>query len=103
MILVGGFALAWNAGVFAFFLPGGVGVREAALVMVFGRSFPSGWPAALAIAARVWMTVGEIACFGAAVLLGRLDPASRSREKPADVPEAASRPEVPETVSRPDV
>lgn len=102
MILVGGFALAWNAGVFAFFLPGGVGVREAALVMVFGRSFPAGWPAALAIAARVWITVGEIACFGAAVLLGRLDPASRLRAKPADVPAAASRPEVPETASRPD-
>jgi glycosyltransferase 2 family protein len=70
MVLVGSFSLAWNVGVFAFFLPGGVGVREAALVMVLGRSFPPAWAAALAIAARIWMTVGEIGCFGAAVMIG---------------------------------
>jgi glycosyltransferase 2 family protein len=83
MILIGGFALAWNTGVFAFFLPGGVGVREAALVMVLGRSFPAGWPAALAIAARVWMTLGELACFGIGVLLGGPAPTAEPREKPA--------------------
>ncbi|MDB5097058.1 MAG: hypothetical protein JWM80_1479 [Cyanobacteria bacterium RYN_339] len=70
-LLVGAFAVAWNAGVFAFFFPAGLGVREAALLLLLGPSFPAGWPAALALVARLWFTVAEVAAFGLAGWLGR--------------------------------
>lgn len=58
--LVGGFALAWNAGALAIVLPAGLGAREAALVAILGLGpFPLGWPALLALAARAWTMVGE--------------------------------------------
>lgn len=65
-LLVGSFAVAWNVGVFAFFFPAGLGVREAALVVLLGTSFPPGWPAVLALVSRVWFTLAELAAFGVA-------------------------------------
>jgi SAM-dependent methyltransferase len=70
-LLVGAFAVAWNVSVFAFFFPAGLGVREAALLLLLGTSFAPGWPAALALLARVWFTVGELVAFGVASVLAR--------------------------------
>ena len=70
-LLVGAFAVAWNFGVFAFFLPAGLGAREAVLLMLLGTAFPPGWPAALALVARVWFTLAEVAAFGLATWLAR--------------------------------
>jgi len=69
VVVVGAFLLSYNAGVFAFFLPGGLGVREVALVFLLGQSFASPWPATLALVARCWVLVGEVACFGVALAL----------------------------------
>jgi hypothetical protein len=54
-------ALAFTAGFAAFFAPGGVGVREAALVALLG-GIVSGTGARLAIAAssRLWLVLTEI-------------------------------------------
>ena len=65
-LLVGAFAVAWNVSLFAFFFPAGLGVREAALLLLLGASFPAGWPAVLALVARLWFTVGELLAFAAA-------------------------------------
>ena len=65
--------MAWNVSIFAFFFPAGLGVREAALLLLLGTTFPAGWPAALALVARLWFTLGEVAAFGlASWLRGRL-------------------------------
>lgn len=69
LILIGAFAVSWNAGVLAFFLPAGLGVREAGLLMLMGASFAPGFPATLALVARLWILVGEIAPFAIAAAM----------------------------------
>lgn len=68
LMLAGAFTIAWNVGVFALFAPAGLGVREAAIAVLLAASFPAGWPALLALAARVWIVAGEAAAFGVAAL-----------------------------------
>lgn len=65
-VLVGGFATAWNVGIFALFAPAGLGAREAALVLLLGAAFPPGWPAALALVSRLWFVLAELVAFGVA-------------------------------------
>ena len=48
------------AGIAAFIVPAGIGVREAALVWYLSPFIGPGPAALLAIAARVWLTVGEL-------------------------------------------
>jgi hypothetical protein len=62
-ILIGGFAISWNVGVFALFTPAGLGAREAALVLLLGSAFPPGWPAALALVSRLWFVLAEFIAF----------------------------------------
>jgi hypothetical protein len=76
LAMVGTFLIAWHAGVFAFFLPAGLGVRELAIAVLLGGLFPPGWPATLALVARLWVLVGELASFGVAQLLRRSKPPS---------------------------
>src|SRR5258706_434018 len=61
-----GLAVSWNAGVVAFFLPAGLGVREAGLVVLMGAAFAPGFPPTLALAARLWILVGDLAPFAIA-------------------------------------
>lgn len=68
LMLAGAFTIAWNVGVFALFAPAGLGVREAAIAILLASAFPSGWPALLALAARVWIVLGEALAFGVAAL-----------------------------------
>lgn len=68
-LLVGAFPIAWNVAVFAFVFPAGLGVREVALAALLGSAFPPAWPAMLALVARIWVVLGEIAAFGIASLL----------------------------------
>ncbi|MGA7123100.1 MAG: lysylphosphatidylglycerol synthase domain-containing protein [Polyangiaceae bacterium] len=69
-VMVGAFALACNAGVFVFFLPGGLGVREVVLTLLLSSRFDPPWPATLALAGRLWILVGEVGAFGVALGLG---------------------------------
>lgn len=68
LLLAGAFAVAWNVGVFALFAPAGLGVREAAIAVLLASAFPAGWPALLALAARVWIVAGEALAFAVAAL-----------------------------------
>lgn len=66
LLLAGAFAIAWNIGLFALFAPAGLGVREAAIALLLGAAFPTGWPALIALASRVWIILGEALAFVAA-------------------------------------
>lgn len=56
----GAFLLSYVAGWLAFFLPGGIGVREGALAYLLGSGFGIPVGSALALAARAWATLMEI-------------------------------------------
>lgn len=68
MPVVAGLCFAGLAGIAAFFVPAGIGVREAALVWYLAPVIGPGPAALLAVAARVWISVGE-ACLVAAGML----------------------------------
>ena len=76
LMLAGAFTIAWNVGVFALFAPAGLGVREAAIAVLLAASFPAGWPALLALAARVWIVAGEALAFGLATWWAPAGPAA---------------------------
>ncbi len=62
---VGAYALAWVAGFVSIVAPGGLGVREATLGALLSRQLGGPPAMALALLARVWVTVGEIICAAA--------------------------------------
>ncbi|MBN1433579.1 flippase-like domain-containing protein [Candidatus Fermentibacterales bacterium] len=70
--------------------PGGLGIREISLVWLIdlvtgltGVQLPAGKAEVLSIAARLWMTLGELIAFGIALAISRAvwkkEPASRDR------------------------
>lgn len=67
----GAAGVAWAIGFLSFFTPSGLGVREATLSYLLASQLPAPWPILLALAARIWMTFGEIGGAIAGGLLGR--------------------------------
>jgi len=73
------FAGSATAGILSFVAPGGLGVREGAMSILFGlHGFSIGDAALISIAARIWFVVGEaamfacgLACSGVGVRTGR--------------------------------
>jgi hypothetical protein len=64
----GAYALAYVAGLIAFFAPGGIGVRESGLGLLLGTVAAGELPAhLLAVAARLWTIAGEIVVLGIAL------------------------------------
>jgi uncharacterized membrane protein YbhN (UPF0104 family) len=59
--LTAAFALAGVAGITAVFAPAGIGVREGVLTLLLAPMLGAGPAAALAVLARLWMTVAEVA------------------------------------------
>lgn len=57
-------ALAYVAGMAAFFVPSGIGVREAVLTASLARQLPGGVALVWALLLRVWVTVVELAFVG---------------------------------------
>lgn len=83
--LVGAANAAWLFGSIAFFIPGGLGVREVALTSLLGASFGIGWPALLSLVSRMWISAAELLWFLVANSLSPLSPtlaASSSTERP---------------------
>lgn len=56
----GAYVSAWIMGFLAFFLPGGLGVREAVLVLSLNLYLPISISTISAIAARLWWVTGEL-------------------------------------------
>ena len=65
----GVFSLSWVAGFVAFITPSGLGVREGAMVLLLAPFLPAPFPAIIALAARLWWTLGDLITFGMAVVL----------------------------------
>jgi hypothetical protein len=64
-----GYVLAYVAGMIVFFLPSGLGLREALLAAPLAVRLPGGVAFAWALLLRIWQTLIELAFVGAAVLL----------------------------------
>jgi hypothetical protein len=67
-VVVVAYALAYVAGMIAFFVPSGIGVREAVLTASLAEALPGGVALVWALLLRVWVTVVELA-FVAIVLV----------------------------------
>jgi len=72
--IMGTFTFAMIAGFVAVFTPAGLGVREGVVLAALQTAIPAGVAAAVALAARVWATLGEAAAAGLVVLADHLLP-----------------------------
>ena len=68
-VVVAAYALAYVAGMVAFMIPSGIGVREAVLTASLVRFLPAGVALAWALLLRVWVTVIELIFVAVAVAL----------------------------------
>ncbi|MBW1672791.1 MAG: flippase-like domain-containing protein [Deltaproteobacteria bacterium] len=59
-ITTGAYVLAWVVGFLAFFTPGGLGAREAVLVLSLNLYLPISISAVTAASARIWWVIGEL-------------------------------------------
>ena len=64
--MLAAYIAAWLAGYVIVFAPGGIGVREAALVLLLGNTLPRPLAIALALGFRVWVSLRD----GLAALIG---------------------------------
>ena len=71
-LAVGGFVASYVAGIIAFFAPSGLVVREAALVAALGPRIGDGPALVLALAARLWLLVVELATALSVVAVHRI-------------------------------
>ncbi|GLZ03903.1 membrane protein [Actinomadura sp. NBRC 104412] len=67
----GAYALAFVVGLLVFIAPGGIGAREAVLVMVLSPVLPTGGPILVALSSRVLLTLADLGLAGVAFLMGR--------------------------------
>lgn len=70
-LATGAYALAFVAGLLVFLAPGGLGAREAVMVLVLSPVLPAGAPIVVALVSRVLLTAADLAGAGSAFLLRR--------------------------------
>jgi uncharacterized membrane protein YbhN (UPF0104 family) len=63
VILCGIFAISVISGILSFFVPAGLGVREGVQSYLLSLFLPISMAILISLAMRVWMTLGELACF----------------------------------------
>jgi uncharacterized membrane protein YbhN (UPF0104 family) len=66
-LVIVAYALAYVAGMIAFFIPSGIGVREAVLTASLSKELPGGVALTWALLLRLWVTVVELAFVGLVV------------------------------------
>ena len=69
LAMAGVFSISWVIGFIAFLTPSGLGVREGVMALLLAPFMPAPFPAIIALAARLWWTLGDLITFGMAVLL----------------------------------
>lgn len=72
VLCAGAIGLGMTAGLFAFLLPSGIGVRDAVVVAALATLLPYGQAFALAVVSRLMFTVAELASAGAATVFAQL-------------------------------
>jgi dolichol-phosphate mannosyltransferase len=92
-LLVGAFALSWLLGVLVPLAPGGLGLREASLILTLGAAVGAGPATALALALRLVSFAGELVALAIAELAA-LALARRPTSAPSPTP-APSAPALP--------
>jgi uncharacterized membrane protein YbhN (UPF0104 family) len=63
VILCGIFAISSIVGIFSFFVPAGLGVREGVLSYLLSMFVPISVAILISLVMRIWMTLGELFCF----------------------------------------
>ncbi len=81
--LIAAFAAAYVLGYLSLLTPSGLGVREGVLVLLLQPLLPAPLPVVIALAARIWMTLGELGAAGVAALTLRRTGVSQPVEPPA--------------------
>jgi hypothetical protein len=71
LLAIGGYALAFCAGLLLIVFPSGIGAREVILIAALTPAVPHGTAVALALAARVVTTISDLAWGGISLALGR--------------------------------
>ena len=71
LLAVGGYSLAFSAGMLLVFLPSGLGARELILIAALSPSLPHGTAVAAAVVTRVVTTVSDLALGALGFTLGR--------------------------------
>ena len=78
LLCIGTIAIGFTAGLFAVFLPSGIGVREAVIVGALATVMTVGQATGLAVASRLIFTVGDLTIAGIAALVAVI---ARRREE----------------------
>ncbi|WP_407341755.1 lysylphosphatidylglycerol synthase domain-containing protein [Pengzhenrongella phosphoraccumulans] len=78
LLCIGTIAIGFTAGLFAIFLPSGIGVREAVIVGALATVMTVGQATGLAVASRLIFTVGDLTIAGIAALVAVI---ARRREE----------------------
>ncbi|GAA2956742.1 MULTISPECIES: lysylphosphatidylglycerol synthase transmembrane domain-containing protein [Microbacterium] len=68
VVMSAALSLGFTAGLFAFVLPSGVGVREAVLIGILGLTLSAGEASAISLVSRGMFTVGDLLTAGVAAL-----------------------------------
>ncbi len=76
---LGGYALAWSAGLVLVLFPGGIGPRELAFVLVLAPVLPRGSALVVALVSRLVMTASDFAWAGTGLIIGRITRHSRAQ------------------------
>jgi hypothetical protein len=76
-LAISALCFAGLAGIAAFFVPAGIGVREAALAWILAPAIGPGPALMLAVLARAWISLGEAALVVAGLLWLQRHPDSR--------------------------
>ena len=71
MVLGATYVFASIVGLLAVFVPGGIGVREAVIVLFVGLYFPVEQAIVLAIIARLYATIADVGVFGVYLILNK--------------------------------
>lgn len=71
-VLTGAIIVSWLLGFMAFFMPGGLGVREASMAYILAPAWGNAFAVTMAIASRALFVVGDLCALMIAVIISRV-------------------------------
>jgi glycosyltransferase 2 family protein len=98
LLCIGGYALAFSAGLLLVILPGGIGARDLILIAALATLLPYSSASAIAIMTRVGTTISDLALGGVGIALGRralMSTATAAASAPSGQPAATAAANAP--------